>query len=114
MAVVTKIEFNSTINSSLQVGDTIYVSNVLSGGIASDSKTLVGIAIEVGSHYVVVSKNPTDPPIVSSGQFILFAKDIEINESSLKGYYADVTLENYSNTKTELFAISSEVMPSSK
>ena len=69
MAVVTKIEFDNAVNSSLQIGDVIYVSD---------------------------------------------AKDIQVNESSLKGYYADITFENSSNTKTELFAISSEVTSSSK
>ena len=38
----------------------------------------------------------------------------ELNESSVKGYYADVTLENHSNKRAELFAISSDVVPSSK
>ena len=114
MAVVTKIEFDAKINSSLQVGDTVYVSDVLPGGIISDTKTLVGTVIEVSLQYVVVDKIPTNQPVISSGQFILFAKNINANESSLKGYYADVTLENFSTTKTELFAISSEVMPSSK
>ena len=55
-----------------------------------------------------------EQPIISEDHFILFAKDVQANESSLKGYYADVTFENSSNTKTELFAISSEVVPSSK
>ena len=54
------------------------------------------------------------PPVITSGQYILFSKPIEVNESSLKGYYADVTLENSSSTRTELFTISSEVVPSSK
>ena len=46
--------------------------------------------------------------------FVLFSKKIEANQSGLKGYYADVTFENYSNTAVELFAISSDVTASSK
>ena len=46
--------------------------------------------------------------------FLVFSKSIEVNESSVKGYYADVTLENHSREKAELFAISSEIVPSSK
>ena len=45
---------------------------------------------------------------------ILFSKSIKVNESGIKGYYADVTLENHSKKRVELFAISSEVVPSSK
>ena len=114
MAVVTKIEFDNAVNSSLQIGDVIYVSDILASGIISSSPTLAGTVLDVSSHYVVIDKIPTAQPIISSGQFILFAKDIQVNESSLKGYYADVTFENSSNTKTELFAISSEVTSSSK
>ena len=113
MATVTKIEFDNPINSSLQIGDEVYVSSVSTGGIVSEP-VYVEKVIEIGSHYVVVNKDNTIPPIISNGDFILFAKDIRVNESSLKGYYADVTFQNSSNTKTELFAISSEVVPSSK
>ena len=45
---------------------------------------------------------------------ILFAKDIRANESSLKGYYADVTFTNRSTKRAELFAVSSEIVLSSK
>ena len=114
MAVLTKIEFNNEINSSLQVGDKVYVANITNNRLHVTSQSLVGTAIEIGNQYVVVDKVPTTQPVITSGQFIFFAKDVKANESSLKGYYADVTLENSSTTKTELFAISSEVMPSSK
>ena len=43
-----------------------------------------------------------------------FSKPIHINESGLKGYYADVTFRNPSKERAELFAISSEAVISSK
>ena len=46
--------------------------------------------------------------------FILFSKPIQVEESGLKGYYANVTFENNSKTPVELFAISSEASISSK
>jgi hypothetical protein len=52
--------------------------------------------------------------VITSGRLVLFSKRIEANDSSLKGYYADVTFENYSNQYAELFSIGSEVMGSSK
>ena len=44
----------------------------------------------------------------------MFSKPIEVNESGLKGYYADVTMNNTSNKYIELFSIGSEISPSSK
>jgi len=113
MAVVTKIEFDNKINSSLQAGDIIYVADV-TNGIISHSPRLAGKVMTVNPNAILIDKNPTTQPVITSGQFIFFAKDIQVNESSLKGYYADVTFENSSKTKTELFAISSEVTSSSK
>ena len=118
MAYLTKIEFDNPINSSLQIGDAVYVANMLTGGTVGPPK-FAGPVLDVGSHFVIIGKdNAVAPRIILAPNpqynFILFAKNIQANESSLKGYYADVTLENSSNTKTELFAISSEVVPSSK
>ena len=122
----TRINFDMPVNSSLQVGDAIYVSDV-SHDILQSGLELSGIisepiyaekAIDVGIDYIIIDKDPTTPPVITLGpmgnNYIFFAKNININESSLKGYYADVTFENSSNKRTELFAISSEVVPSSK
>lgn len=114
MAVYTKLEFENVLNTSLQIDDMIYVSDILAGGTVSSTPVFAGSVLGVGSHYLILNKNPTTAPIITEGQFILFAKNIEVNKSSLKGYYADITFENSSTTKTELFAISSEVAPSSK
>ena len=108
-----KINFNNSINSSLQIGDLAYVAEVSLGGVTTEH-ILVGNIISVGNAYIIVDKDPTVYPVISPNMFILFSKRSEANESSLKGYYADVTLENFSNKKSELFAISSEIVPSSK
>ena len=112
MSTYTKITFDNTINASLQVGDVVYVSDIING--ITSEPVYAQKVIEIGDGYIIVDKDPAVTPVITSGQYILFAKSIEINESSLKGYYADVTFENSSNTKTELFAISSEAVPSSK
>jgi len=44
----------------------------------------------------------------------MFSKDNRANTSSLVGYYAEVSLENNSKNKVELFAVGSEVSQSSK
>ena len=111
----TKIEFDNPINVSLQIDDIVYVSDIVADGSGTTTEPRrAGVVLDIGNHYVIIDKDFGTSPIISPGQFILFAKDIRANESSLKGYYADVTFQNSSNTKTELFAISSEVVPSSK
>ena len=109
----TKINFSNIINSSLQVGDTAFVSSVLTGGITSEPVS-AGVIIDVTPSYIIVDKDPATHPVITSGMFVLFSKRIEANDSSLKGYFADVTFENYSSQYAELFSIGSEVMGSSK
>ena len=60
----------------------------------------------------------TQPPSVSTatslGDFIFFAKDRTINESSIVGYYGEVTFSNNSLEKAEMFAAACEIVGSSK
>ena len=118
MPTFTKITFAHPINASLQVGDHAYYSSVDNlSGIISDP-TLIGVngkILEVGGSYIIIDEDPAVwNPTGESGQYILFSKDIRTNESSLKGYYADVTFQNSSTKKVELFAVSSEIALSSK
>tara|TARA_R110000787_G_scaffold166778_4_gene279778 strand:+ start:10916 stop:11179 length:264 start_codon:yes stop_codon:yes gene_type:complete len=64
-------------------------------------------------NYIVVEQDLTSFDLAAL-DYIFFSKNISVNESSLKGYHADVTLENDSSVKAELFAVSSEVTISSK
>jgi len=116
MAIV-QVNFNKKLNSSLQVGDKAYVSGKINEVIIGDPE-YAGEIIEINNSGVKVNDtadiilDPSD--LGNPRQFFSFAKDITANESSLKGYYADVTFTNDSNNYAELFAISSEVTPSSK
>ena len=49
-----------------------------------------------------------------TGSFISFAKEKNVNTSSLLGYYADVKFVNDSTKKAELFSVGSEIAESSK
>ena len=120
---ITKIEFDTPVNRSLQIEDYAYASSVESvisntHGYTTNTTlsdpVYAGRIVLIGNGFIVIDKAPTTLPIINNGDFILFSKDNRVNESSLKGYYADVTLENSSNKKAELFAVSSEVVPSSK
>ena len=53
-------------------------------------------------------------PRPASGSFILFSKDARANMSSLLGYYAEVEFVNTSNVESEIFAVNSEIVESSK
>lgn len=115
--ITTQVNINSKINSSLQIGDFAFVSKVKEGGIIEDP-VRAGKITEINTSGLKVLGEAgiiTDPSIPSNPQqFFSFAKDIRANESSLKGYYADVTFKNTSNYYAELFAISSDIVPSSK
>jgi|TARA_B110000003_G_C16416436_1_gene444379 hypothetical protein len=100
------------INSSVQVGDLVHYAINNSNGVLSDTTEVGEITGFNGSGYIEVSAN--DDGIPPNNAFILFSKKIQINESSVKGYYADVTLKNSSTKRAELFALSSDVVPSSK
>tara|TARA_R100000315_G_C5169356_1_gene97686 strand:- start:340 stop:675 length:336 start_codon:yes stop_codon:yes gene_type:complete len=108
----TKINFNNTINSSLQVGDMAYYANVLSGGII-DEPIQAGKVLNINPTYIIIDRDFNEGGI-TAGQFLLFSKRVEVNDSSLKGYYADITLKNDSKKPIELFAVASEVGISSK
>ena len=120
---ITKIEFDTPVNRSLQIEDHAYVSSVKTVNNNAHGYTTnttisdpvyAGRIVIIGNGFIVIDKDPTALPIINIDDFISFSKDNRVNESSLKGYYADVTLENSSNKKAELFAVSSEVVPSSK
>ena len=115
--ITTQVNINSKINSSLQIGDSAFVSEVLEGNIIGDP-VRAGEITEINTSGLKVLGEAgiiTDPSIPgNTQQFFSFAKDIRANESSLKGYYADVTFVNASSHYAELFAVSSEIALSSK
>ena len=113
----TKITFNNAINCSLQTGDTAYVSSVFPGGITSEPQS-IGVILDIKPGYIITDKDKgvidTMFPLGLSGMFLSFAKRVEANNSSLKGYYADITFENSSTNYIELFSVGSEINASSK
>ena len=112
---ITQINLNNT-NTSMQIGDMAFVSEVSANNIATDIEA-IGEITEINNAGVKVditaSTYISDPNLLN-GKFFSFSKNTIVNESSLKGYYADVTFSNSSSSYAELFAINSEVVPSSK
>ena len=108
-----QISFDHELNSSLQVGDTTWIATVdAQTGVTNSKSEKLGMVTDIQEDNITVETSGS--PIYEAGMFLFFSKRIEANESGLKGYYADVTFENSSHTYAELFAISSEVVPSSK
>ena len=101
-------------NVSLQVGDTLYYVSTDPNlpDFASGSPTKIGTISAINGNSITVPG--TGPFNVSAGDFLMFSKNKEANNTSLIGYYAEVTLKNNSTKEAELFALSSEVAESSK
>ena len=111
MAQIT-IELPSNIqNDSLQVGDTIY-SGYFTSGPGNVAPTYVGILTAILNNNTLHIWDAAHTP--AAGDFIMISKNKAVNNTSLLGYYARVKLANNSLEHAELFALNSEVAPSSK
>ena len=129
------LTFNGNVNVSLQPGDIIYYSStttiagsgvntvntpssIVTFGVCTDiynngSTSTVPI---VPPNSIIVSYDETNPatPLPSTGDYIMFSKNKEVNSSSVKGYYAEVTFSNFSPKKVELFSVGANISESSK
>ena len=104
-------------NVSLQVGDYAYfVTPTSTQGVnnSSQAPNPIGIINAISNNSITID-TPIDPNnLPTTDDFIMFQKDPSINNTSLLGYYAEVKLNNNSKEYAELFALSSEAVPSSK
>lgn len=99
--------FNGDVNVSLAVGDIVFFKSA-----STDKVYQMGAATSLGSNALICEISPGTPrPAI--GDFIFFVKSAEINLSGLTGYYASVTMEVTGSAKKELFAVSTEIFPSS-
>ena len=131
----------TNLNNSLQVGDLIYAVTPVAQGGAEDQQgfvlgdptgqnNLVGVLrnidFNVATGTAILTVDDTVATLfvelgytgsiytVGPGDFIMFSKNQAVNNTSLLGYYAKVELKNNSLEHAELFAVSSEIAPSSK
>ena len=104
-----RINFSQNINVSVQVGDSLYYTNVTGG---TGNPIEIGPIIEVGSNFVVVN-GPFSTPAFTTDLFFMFKKP-NLNNASVKGYFAEARIATNSNVKTELFTLGSEITQSSK
>jgi hypothetical protein len=102
-------------NASLQIGDYAYYISTTSltdfdGQAVGSEPLLIGKITNMSNNAIIVDAFKYIP----IGSYIMFAKDNRVNSGSLKGYYASVKMKNTDSKQAELFAISSEVVESSK
>ena len=91
-------------NASLQVGDIAYYV------VGSGSPVQLSAITEINVSSVRINGNPFIP----NNAFLLFAKNSQCNTGGLKGYFAELKMENSSSDYVELFAVSTGVAESSK
>ena len=115
----------NNLNTSIQVGDMIYVtstgpnlfnsSNQSGGNI--DANNIVGFLRQIDqtapTAYTLRVDDTNFTVTVSQGDFLMFSKHNQSNDD-IKGYYMKVKLVNDSKQKAELFSLGSEVTESSK
>lgn len=113
------MRISGEINVSLQAGDIIYSTN----GVVSPAQLrtigTVSLVDRVNNTIRLVATVPNLPPnpnpvMPAVNDFMLFAKNSQVNTSGLLGYQATVKMTTNSGTKKELFAVNSEVFISSE
>ena len=91
-------------NASLQVGDIAYYV------VGNGSPVQLSAITEINVSSVRISGNPFIP----NNAFLLFAKNSQCNTGGLKGYFAELKMENSSSDYVELYSVSTGVAESSK
>jgi len=121
------LTLQNPLNISLSIGDTVwYTSLTQAGGYEVSNKdailklgTVENVNRETKTIQISRPHDPSDPsytgpPTIPPSHYLMFSKPNSFNTSSLKGYYAEVRLDNNSTEKVELFAVGSEITESSK
>ena len=106
------INLNENINSSLQVGDTLYYVTLNDFPLSNDvDPILIGKVTNINGNSIETEETAATP---SAGDFLMFVKNNKVNTSGLKGYYAKARLELQTASVGKLFSVSAEVSESSK
>lgn len=92
----------------------IEVPNIVSVGdnlwqYRAENKELIGEITDIDNNKITVDSF-TNAPLFDT--FCFSKKDSRIEGSELRGYYMEITLEDNTSTKNELFAVGSEVVKS--
>ena len=128
MAYVQTLNFDHNINTSLQVGDQVYMTSTSDFGGFQQNSSAVPIhigqvhsiisstEIEVYSEYVDSFGDPLPYNLLdpNGGDYISFSKNRVVNNNDLLGYYASVHFVNNSTTDAKLWSVGSGITENSK
>jgi hypothetical protein len=112
--VKIQIPTSTSNNPSLQIGDFAFYQTIdeTHPVDTADNPIYIGQITDLEKNYIKVESTLDAGDITG---FLMYSKDKRVNNSSLNGYYAEVTLRNNDiDNRSEIFAISSEVSQSSK
>ena len=115
------------INTSLQVGDSVYYCGVVdeqagknhpgTGGVDTHPRKLEGVVTFIDRNdgkIKITSPLPAGSVPELAAMYMFFAKDRRANFSGIKGYYTEVEFKNWSRFPVEMFAASVDYDESSK
>jgi len=98
----SNLNFFSQMPMLVSVGEQLYQTN-------GSTRRFVGVINNIVGNTIVVTSFINTPQV---GWFFYCVKNARVQGSEIRGYYAELSLSNRSINKTELFAVSSNVVKS--
>ena len=128
MAIIINLEFTaSTLNPSLQVGDSIYYTlpsdiQDVGGFITTNTPKFLGEVTDIivneqidkTTIKVLDKLTASGDPSPFETAYFSFSKSGKVNHNDLIGYYNEVKFVNNSKQPAKLFAVGTEVTENSK
>jgi hypothetical protein len=120
MATIT---LNYDLNVSIQPGDMLYSSRLVSGqggsnnslaGATNTKPMIMGEITDVDHAANSFEYTPVAGAPSPNNRYLFFAKDKRVNYSGIKGYYAETEYRNHSTFPAEIFATAVDYTTSSK
>ena len=119
--IYLQFSFNN-VNTSVQVGDALFYIRTSNQTTTYDYSyeqiIYLGDVVLVTPTTVTISYDDSGSLPwnykVFNGDYIMFAKDTQVNTSSLKGYYLELEFKNNAKHYAELYSVGSDIVESSK
>ena len=126
MSYVITLSFGYNVNSSIQIGDQVYMTGTSSLGGFNQNPSIS--PIHIGSVFAILSPtqfqvfgeyedalgNPLPYNQPTGNEYISFSKNRVVNNSDLLGYYASVNFANDSTHEASLWSVGSIIAENSK
>ena len=103
------LQTTQQLNPIVDIGDIAYFKNAAGNLLEMGAITGISNSDVFGSGFIEVT-NTTNTPVATN--FVFAVKNSVAESYGLRGHYNEVTLTNSDPTKTNLFAVSSEIFKS--